>query len=166
MAHPRLDVDGAVSPTQSFATASEDASSALQHRGSDAGALLAPPVSLSTDSLADAAAPAALTAPLTLKTGAATGRGATEITGEDELMALIVELRLSPAGPDGAGVEAGRRDEQQSVPSGSSRRTGSRGHTQQSSSIGTPLDTLDLCHRKIASLPDEMADVLREEIVR
>lgn len=66
-----------------------------------------------------------------------------ESMAEPELLALIIEMRL----------QAGRR---------STNGKEKKGNVAPSSAI----DTMDLCHRKIQKLPEEMVDIIKDDVVR
>lgn len=62
----------------------------------------------------------------------------------DELLATIIEMRLT-------GHSKGR--------------VGST-ETGKSSTAPSSLDTLDMCHKSLQDIPDEMVEVIRDEVVR
>jgi hypothetical protein len=62
----------------------------------------------------------------------------------DELLATIIEMRLAVHSKDKMGsTENGK-----------------------SSTAPSSLDTLDMCHKNLQDIPDEMVEVIRDEVVR
>ncbi|PWN20980.1 hypothetical protein BCV69DRAFT_282481 [Microstroma glucosiphilum] len=73
---------------------------------------------------------------------ASDGAGKAKTMPSDELLATIIEMRLAGHSRTGS-VENGK-----------------------SSTAPSSLDTLDMCHKNLQDIPDEMVEVIRDEVVR
>ncbi|PWN38132.1 L domain-like protein [Meira miltonrushii] len=85
--------------------------------------------------------------------------------GEPELLALIIEMRLGAPSSSGGGSNG------QSNSLNGSRRTTSNGAgsamaTTSNGPSTSDSGTMDLSHKKIRSLPNEMVDIIKDDIVR
>ena len=77
---------------------------------------------------------------------------------EPELLALIIELRLSAGG--------GKKGKERGGGTANGGLIKSATTASSSASSSSSIDTLDLCHRKIEKLPHEMVNIIRDDVVR
>ncbi|KDN41139.1 hypothetical protein K437DRAFT_258376 [Tilletiaria anomala UBC 951] len=84
---------------------------------------------------------------------------------EAELVALVLAMRLQPGAAAGAG-STGRRKEAGHASKDSSDAAVASDLAAVVQEPAVVADTLDLCHRKIESVPEEVVQILKDEIVR